>query len=262
MNEHDLFAAVGGTEDRFLAELEESRLRRLPRHFGLIAAMLALLLTACAAPVVIRSFDKVTGGDRAETGSGFQITEYSSGSRKSVKSYFVPSGVELEVTVDPEAPQEIEEHFLPLKFLEYCQVESYTDTENEFSLSLSMKVPRYGRAYGIFYRQYVLPEDGHVHLQDILDSKGWERSFQTYGDVNALEFEGHGSYEDSDGGRLLYDGNHVARIYTKQIFWSDGFYLYCLKIPVTYPLTTDKVEEIVTSLTAVEDITEYLPAAE
>lgn len=262
MNEYDIFAAIGGVEDTFLAELEESRIRRLPRHSGLIAAMLALLLTACAAPVVIRSFDKVTGGSRAETGSGFQIVEYSSGSRKPTKSYFVPSGVELEVTVAPEAPQKIEEHFLPLKILEYCEVESYTDAQTEFSLSLSMKVPRFGRAYGIFYRQYVLPADGHVQLQDILDSREWERSFQTYGDINALEFEGNGRYEDSDGSTLLYDGNHVARIYTKQIFWSDGFYLYCLKIPVTYPLTIEKVEEIVTSLTVVEDIAEYLPAAE
>jgi len=51
MNEQTLFTAIGGADDAYLLELEQPKLRRLPRHFGLIAAMLTLLLTACAAPV-------------------------------------------------------------------------------------------------------------------------------------------------------------------------------------------------------------------
>ena len=81
MKEYDLFAAVGGVDDRFLEELEQTPARRLPRHFGLIAALIALLLTACAAPAVIQSFDKVRSGKRAEEGGGYQIRRYSAGSK-------------------------------------------------------------------------------------------------------------------------------------------------------------------------------------
>lgn len=261
MTEHDLFAAIGQAEDPFLLEIEQVPTRRLPRCFGLIAAMLALVLTACAAPAVIRSFDKLLGGQRAQDGDGYHVIKYTS-NREILDSYFVPTGVDLEVEVAPDAPAEIESYFLPVKLLEYCQVESCTDTEEEFSLSLSMQVPRYGRAYGISYRQCVLPKDGNVHIEWVLDALDWEQSFQVYGDMTVLEFSGSGRYEDADGSTLLYEGNHVAKIYTKQLFWSDGNYLYCLKLPITYNLPITAVEEIVTSLTAVEDITEYLPAGE
>ena len=46
MKEETLFDAIGAVEDRFLKELEEIPVRRLPKHFGLAAALIALLLTA------------------------------------------------------------------------------------------------------------------------------------------------------------------------------------------------------------------------
>lgn len=263
MNEHDLFTAIAGAEDDFLLELEQPQVRRLPKHFALIAAMLALILTACAAPVVIRSFDKVQDGAPADNGEGYRFHVYTTQKGVTTEStVFIPSDVDLEVSVDPDAPAVIETHYLPLKLLDYCDIESYTDTEKEFSLGLSMKVPRYGRAYGLFYRQYALPEDGNIILPDIfgVDTHEKEKSFQTYGEVTVLEFSGNSHYEDADGSTLLYDGNKVANGYIKHIFWSDGFYLYCLKIPIAYPLNITKVEDIVTSLSAVEDIGEYVDA--
>lgn len=262
MKEHDLLAAVGGVDDRFLEELEQTPARRLPRHFGLIAALIALLLTACAAPAVIQSFDKVRSGKRAEEGGGYQIRRYSAGSKTEEDSYFVFTGVSLEVDVAPDAPDTIETRYLPLELLEYCRMEEYSETETELSVMLSMKVPEYDRAYGICYRQYVLPKDGNVQIEGILDSLEWEASTKTYGDVTAMEFQGLASYRNSDGDLLLYDGNYLALILTKQIFWSDGNYLYYLKFPITYRINDDVIEKIVTSLTAVEGISEYLPAAE
>lgn len=256
MMEQELFAAIGGAEDRFLQELEKPRGRRLPRQFGLIAAVIALLLTACAAPAVIRSFDKLLGGNRAESGDGLHIVTFEGG--RAVEERFLPTGIDITVEVSEDAPEKIETHYLPLKLLEYAQVESWSDTDGEFSLSLSMKVPRYGRVYGMFYRQYVLPKDGHIHLENLLDSEEWEQSYQSYADVNALVFSGPGRYQDSEGNLLLYNGNWIVTIYTKMVFWSDGCYLYCMRVPVTYSLTASDLEEIVGSFAQVEDISALL----
>ena len=215
MKEYDLFAAVGGVDDRFLEELEETPARRLPRHFGLIAVIIALFLTACAAPAVIQTFDKVRSGKRAEEGGGYQIYRYSAGSKTEEEPYFVFSGVSLEVDTAPDAPDTIETRYLPLELLEYCRMEEYSETETELSVMLSMKVPEYDRAYGICYRQYVLPKDGNVQIEGILDSMEWEESTKTYGDVTAMEFHGLASYRNSDGDLLFYNGNWVALILTK-----------------------------------------------
>lgn len=270
MDEHSLFAAIGGVDDVSLRELEQPKIRRLPRRFGLIAAMLALLLTACAAPVVMRTFDKIQAGAVADNGQGYNGSYYlftpGEGWSEEVP-YFIPSDVELEIAVDSAAPDSIETRYLPLELMAHCQVEAYTDTDSEFSLSLSMKAPGNQRAHGIYYRQYALPENGHMVIPDIFGSEllsqrfyGTElqQSFQTYGDIAALEFNGEVEYEDSEGNLICYD-NRVARFHTKYLFWSDGLYLYCMKIPVIYPLRITDVEQIVTSLTPVGDISEYLP---
>lgn len=274
MKEHDLFTTIGGAEDAFLAELEQPQVRRLPKHFALIAAMLALVLTACAAPVVIRTFDKIQTGSIAENGRGhnYQVSIFTPGEGWSEQTaLFVPSDVELEVSVDPDAPDKIESHYIPLKLLDYCQVESHTDTDSEFSLELSMDFPGVdAQVGGIFYRQYALPEDGHIVIPDVFGRElglglyafyesELQQSLQTYGETTVLEFSGDFNYKDADGQPITYADNRIRRFHTKFLFWSDGFYLYCLKIPMAYPLTITKVEEIVTSLTAVDDITEYLP---
>ena len=270
--EEQLLAAIGRAEDRFLEELEQPPLRRLPRHFGLIAALLALLLTACAAPAVIRAFDKLENGGISGNGRGHIVHFYSrtSGSRAWEEGEaFVPSDVELEVSVDPDAPGKIETCYLPLKLLDYCQIETYTSTEAEFSLTLSMKVSGDQLAQGIFYRQYPLPKDGHMVVPDIfgpelgfdLAGEELEQTIQSYGDITALEFSGELRYRDENG-RSITRGGKIAYYYTKYLFWSDGFYLYCLKVPLAYPLNVEKIEEVLTSLTAVDDIREYLPPAE
>lgn len=259
MNEHDLFAAIGSAEDDFLLETEQPPHRRLPGRFGLIAAILALLLTACAAPTVIRSFDKLQSGSRPESGKGYTVYQLVNGSPDPGSAHFFSSDVELTVQPDPDAPSEIREVYLPLTLLDICRIEEYSQSDSLFSLKLSMEVPKYGRIYGIIYQQHALPEDGHVLVSDFLDAVEYKASQKTYGDVTAMEFWGPDRYEDKDGNMLLYDGNSVVTFYTRHIFWSDGFYLYCLKIPSTNTLTVDKIGQILSSLAAVEDITAYLP---
>ena len=75
MDELDIFAAIGGVDEKLLTEAP----RRLPRRWGLIAAVLALaVLTACAAPVVIRSFTAVSGaGGSADRSTTAQYSPFS-----------------------------------------------------------------------------------------------------------------------------------------------------------------------------------------
>ena len=260
MNEQTLFEAIGAVEDRFLEELEAPPAPHLSKHFVLIAALIALLLTACAAPVVIRSFDKVTSGNRSETGFGYLVHTYENGAL--TETYFLPSGLDLEIEVSPDAPETIMEHYLPLAFLEHSQIESYSDTDQEFSLSLSMKIPRYGRVYGITYFQKILPSDGIVYIEDVLGHREWKQSLRTFGETKVLELSGDSSYTDADGNTICYDGNWIALIYTKQLFWSDGHYLFGLQYPVSYPLSDADTGPIINSLTAVDDLSQYLPVQE
>lgn len=268
--EEALFAAIGGVEDCFLEEMEQHSVRHLPRRFLLVCAILVLLLTACTAPAVLRAFDRLENGSISGNGRGYSIHFYSrtSGSRVwKEEEAFVPSDVELEVSVDPDAPEKIEACYLPLKLLDYCQIESYISTDEEFSLTLSMKVPGNHRAQGIFYRQYPLPKDGHMVIPDIfgpelgfdLAGEELEQKLQTYGDITVLEFSGKLLYKDENG-KNITRGNTIAYYYTKYLFWSDGFYLYGMKVPLAYPLNVEKLEEVLTSLTAVNDIREYLPS--
>ena len=272
MDERSLFAAIGGVDEIYLQELEHPKIHRLPRHFGLIAAVLALLLTACAAPAVMRTFDKLQTGKVADNGQGYRGSyfQFIPGEGWSEEmAYFIPSDVELEISVDPEAPGRIETRYLPTELLAHCRVEACTDTDTEFSLSLSMEAPGNARAYGIYYRQYALPEDGRMVIPDVFGSElrrmalleeqtELQPSFRTYGDISALEYSGEFEYENADGDTICYN-NRVAKFHTKYLFWSDGFYLYCMKLPVIYPLRITEVERIVTGLTAAEDISAYLP---
>lgn len=258
MTEHELFHAIGAADEKYLLELEQPRVRRLPRQAGLIAAVFALVLTACAAPELIRSFDKLENGDIMESYS-VQLYNDHGDVRKTLT---FSKTVSLEVQVDPNAPDTIEEYAIPLTILEYCTIEDYTISDSIFSLELSTNIPKYGTVYGGVYQQRVLPSDGKIEVDDFLESGIWNPVNKTYGDISVLELNGDTSYRMSDGTPLYSEKGTVVQGFTRHIFWSDGFYLYCLKLLQTDRITYDKVESIVTSLTQVEDISEYLPTAE
>lgn len=263
MTNHDLYRAIGEVDDVYLLECETRPVRRVSRRFGLIAAVVALMLTACAAPVIIQTFDKVQSGNRSENGYDYVIYEYDNGSKTPSAIYYRSSDAEIEVSVNEDAPEKMETQYIPLQLLEYCDLEDYEQTDTSLSLTLSTSVPQIGRTSCVQYRQYVLSESGTVTVPNILGYMEWEKSTKTYGDVTALEFAGLASYmETVDGERIHFEGNPLPTMTVKIIFWSDGNYLYCLKFPITYKLTNSVVEGIVTSLTAVEDISEYLTTAE
>lgn len=259
MNNHELFSIIGSVEDAYLLELEQPQRRCLPRHFGLIAALITLLLTACAAPVITRSFDKVESAERSGTGNGCEVYVMVNGSRQWKYDGFRSSDAEVQVTAEPDAPKNLDTQYFPVQLLEYCTPEQCNITDTSLFMELSMKVPRYGKIYGIQYQQHVIPEDGNVIVPYILeDTVFMEQESRVYADVEALVFCGDITYENIPRGEPMTIDTVFGMIYSQIIFWSDGYYLYCLRIPLTYNLPVTEVEGIVTSLTAVEDITQYL----
>lgn len=256
MDRYDLLAAIGHVPEEYLPEPEAPGVRRLPRRFGLIAATVALLLTACAAPVIIRSFDKVESAERSNTGNGCEVYVMVGGSRQWKYDGFRSYDAEIQVSVDADAPETIETHYFPQQLLNFCTPQDCQVTETGIAATFSMKVPRYGTVYDIRYEQHTVPSDGKVNVPKILGYSYLEQTSRTFGSVEALVFHGDMSYplsEDHQRG-----DPESGLIYTQILFWSDGHYLYCLKLPITYNLPVTEVEGIVTSLTAVEDITQYL----
>lgn len=269
MKEYDLFAAIGGVDDRFLEELEQTPARRLPRHFGLIAALIALLLTACAAPAVIRNFAAVQGGTIVESERDLDLEAMFRERYGDKVEYVGPSKsyrsrtVSLEVDVSADAPETIEEYWLPAKLLECCNVESWSVSDTALSVELSMDTNKNRRVYSICYQQCVLPKEGEAQMEGILGLGSWEKQEMTYGDVSAVVFYGRDVVDGIDletGKRIM--GNATINADVRHIFWSDGLYLYGMRLVRMPPLGRIPEEDILGSMTAVEDLTEYLPAAE
>jgi len=260
MDDHILFSAIGNVDDTYLAELESTPNRHIPRRFGLVAALIALLLTACAAPVILQQFDRIRTAVRSDTGHGCEIYVMVSGSRKWKYAGFRSYDAQIQITPNPDAPGKLETHYLPVELLNYCTPAECEITDTSISMNFSMKVPRYGEIFGIRYQQYVIPEDGNVTVPKILGYSYLEQDSRTYGNVNALIFHGDVTYPKQKGDARLTSDISAGSIYTQIIFWSDGNYLYCLKLPLTYNLPITAVEKIVTSLTAVEDVSSYITA--
>lgn len=282
MNEETLFEAIGAVEYRFLKDLEQTPIRRLPKHFGLIAALIALLLTACAAPVVVRNLSALKGGSIVASENDLNIEKvmldkYGKVIMSSGPSTVSTSGtVSLNVEPAGDLPESIETHYLPLKLLEHCQVESWSVTDTLLSLELSMdttgsvrdtraNVLVYRqplRAYGLVYQQQLLPQDGKVVSKGVLGTGLWDQHSVTYGDLSTVEFTGKWTADmlDLEAGEMIHGRINVN---IRHIFWSDGIYLYGLRLVGVPPLGSSvTVQEILDSLTAVEDLSQYLPEQE
>lgn len=281
MKEYQLFEAIDGVEDRFLQELEESPVRHLPRRFGLAAALIALMLTACAAPVVARNLSALKEASivRTEEDIDFeQLHKEQHGGSVEIMGpsvLYMSEKVALEVETADELPQTMETYYLPVKLMELCQVENWevSDTVLTVELSIETKNLKDGRpngpvyrqpmqAYGLVYQQQLLPEDGKVESEGVLGKGMWDQMERTFGDISVVEFSGRWTVDvmDLETQKLIH-GRINARI--RHIFWSDGVYLYGLRLVSVPPLNTEvKLQDILDSMTAVEDLSAWLPAAE
>lgn len=260
MTNQDLYRAIGEAEDSYLLECEQSAGRRVPRRFGIIAAVVALMLTACAAPVIVQTYDKIRTGEQTITEPDYVIYVYENGSKKPTYIYYRSTDAEVEVSVNEDAPEKIETLYIPEKLLEYAVPEFYEQTDTAFTLTLSAPIPSLGRIACVQYRQYALNEDGGVKVPEILGIMKCEKTTKTYGKVTVLEFFYRGPYERTAEGEMVMSVEVLPVLTEKVLFWSDGDYLYCLKFPQVNRFTTSAVEEVVNSLTPVDDLSQYLTA--
>lgn len=270
MKEQELFAAIGGVEVRFLEEVEQPKVRRLPKYFGLIAALVALLLTACAAPVVVRNFAAVKNGSIVESERDMVMEKIWKDKGENPVAhigpdvYYTSGQVSLAVETSPDAPETIEECYLPVKLLEYCNVENWSIDDTVLSVELSMDTTKNRRVYSIFYQQQTLPEEGLAAMDGVLGNGFWQERESVFGEITAMEFYGRGAIRcvDLKTGKELH-GRNTLNESIRHVFWSDGMYLYGMRLISLWPLNgTASVEDILDSLTAVDDLDQYLPKTE
>lgn len=257
MKEYRLFEAVGGAEERFLRELEETPARRLPKHFGLAAALIALMLTACAAPAVIRNFDKLKDAQLLQSAEDKVWYNYEGEEGFRVNKSGV---VTLTVEKADDAPETLEEIYIPMEFLQYGTIDGGRRTETQLSLELSAQGKQSGRMDGFLYQQHVIPGDGHMEITDVVTPGIWQQVTYGFDGLTALNIFGEPIMEDAPE---QFHGRMVLSPWTiNHIFWSDGRYLYCLRYPMELDIDKIELEKIITSLTVVEDLGLYLPESE
>lgn len=233
MNEYDLYRAIGDADDEFLLECEPASVRRRPRRFVLIAAVIVLMLTACAAPAVIRTYDALKNGT---------ITQ----ADRKYPPYDVYD-VAVEIVISPDAPTSIEEIYLPTGMLEYTQGSSYTLSDWAFSLRCYAGE---GRETELFFLQNAFSEEERSGAPLVVQKAFFheiaipEIVQKTYGDIQASEY--------------LFDLYTREGYYSfRNVLWSDGIYFYFFQFPVDW--TEAQITDMLSSLSLLEGGIDALP---
>lgn len=239
MSENELYRAIGDADEAFLRECEDQLARRVPRHFGLIAAMLVLLLTACA-PAAIQAFHALKEATVTQTGHetiAFDITP----DTLEADHY----ELRLDVEIGGNIPETVENYYIPEAIEKYSRNSYWTGLYNTgYTVYFSMDNDP---LQSCFYSQRVLSgylQDGGVLLKSISSAQyPLEASTKIYREVTALEVFSGGIAATSEDGAYTY----VERT----LYWSDGMYLYCMGLPAD--MSEELVCEFLNSLVPTED---------
>lgn len=256
MDELDIFAAIGGVEEELLNEQPR---RLLPRRCGLIAAVLALaVLTACAAPVVVRTFNAISGGEAEQTRQSHRVGSMVLDNQTGA---FIISGswemepAEYEITLELEGegrrPQELEERYAPTWVPEdYVNQFDNSEEGNAVLRFCTLDSPDAWLRY-VEFRQSLLPEGDPVTFTDTFSVfrgvfvNGMDSRNVTYGEATVLELYPRLT-------ELELENIHAFFFQaSRYLYWSDGAYLFRLEIP--YEMDTDTVERIIASVQIVEN---------
>lgn len=232
MTNRDLYQSIGEVSDAFLLECEIRPSRR-PRRFVLIAAVIALMLTACA-PAAIQAFNALSNDNVDKTEAHY----------KGKDVYEVTAQIEI----SPDAPYTIETRYFPTAMEPYLEGGTYSFSDWAFSLRCYAGE---GRENEIFFLQSSFTEENRNpenYLIMILTSDELstpETTLKTYGEVQVMEFDVE--LQDS-----RFPEGFVA---FRNLCWSDGMYFYFLQIPEFW--TDEQATEMVSSLTVMEDLSAY-----
>lgn len=224
MNEHDLFKAIGAVDDQQLLECEAPTSRRRLRPLGkalLLAAVIAVLsISAMATPSI---YNALKGSDLRWNNhlyNGFPEDQC--------------GGYELflDIDADENAPRTLEQPYIPTAILStdtgycFCYEDLFLYWRGEYR-----------------FEQYVLPENTDTTYNALIRTI-----------PNAKVITEIRNYAGFDVLEVIFDDTtNGERISNRQLYWSDGSYLYYL----TLPLDAD-AEQILSTMTAFTDIDQYL----
>ena len=256
MDELDIFAAIGGVDEKLLTEAP----RRLPRRWGLIAAVLALaVLTACAAPVVIRSFTAVSGGVAEQTGKYYEqriavinqetgvVVSFSTSREMRPAEYLIT----LEMEGDCKRPKSLEEWYA-LTWVPEDYVNHFDNSEENCRI-LRFATEDRGNVRGSYIelRQSLLPEGNPVTFTESFANWGtlfvndMVSEYISYGDAAVLELACEMDPEDV----RIFSGSFQQ--ISRYLYWSDGAYLFRLEVP--YLMDADTIGKIIGSVQVAEE---------
>ena len=243
MTNHDLYRAIGEADETFLLECEQSLPRRSPRHLGIIAALVALMLTACA-PAAIRAFNAIKGTSLSQTDEIYEFYELES----SVYEIWV------DIDIAQDAPTTIETAYLPIAMENYG--ESITVEQKEWSVSFYCMSRETSAEEYVDFHQSAYPahtrNEEKILLGKFYASPGNTPQIReiTFEDTVVLDIiqESHAHKRESGAYYLPH----------RTVFWSDGYYLFFMNLPTSW--NDDQIKEMISSLTPVEDISQYLTA--
>lgn len=236
----ETFSTVRASEDTLMEVLkmkENKNRSKKPLRLALLAALMVCLLatTVWAAPLVRKAISgKVTQSSDAytpmdETGNSYKVTIQK---------------LTLEVPLNADAPELIEAYYMPQIPEVYPQNYGYAYgglTGRELCvIQYSWDVPG-GEKWGIWFTQQSRlswEEFGYLLMDEIL-----AQEVTTIAGVEGFYMETKSAAAD-----VLKSG--------KQFIWTDGSYVFHLRVPADF--TMEQLEQLVASVTQVEDIRPYM----
>lgn len=237
----ETFSAVCAPEETLLEvlKMKENKKRSGGKilRVGLVAALLVCLLatTAWAAPLL----RKAISGKVTDSWDAYTPTDEAGNSYKVTMQKLI-----LDVPLNADAPELIEEYYMPQIPEVYPQNHGFAygglTGKKLCMIQYSWDVPG-GEKWGIWFNQesrLSWGEDGYLLMDEIVAQEA-----TTLAGVEGFFIEGKSATRD-----VLRTG--------KQFIWTDGSYVFHLRVPSDF--TMEQLEQLVGSVSQVEDIRPYM----
>ena len=242
MTEHELFLAIGEVDNAYLAREQQpgkNRSKRILWRVGLVAAVISMLaVTVFAAPEILGALSD--GKIRLMESGQPYISIYSTAGITSNNGYQVL----LELDVDADAPETLEDPCLPVSLLEN-NLPSRCNWEKYGVICWFRYYHQDGSFTSVRFEQYTIPEtvDGLYPAicrsipGSVVKSRTFECADRTVYEVTFTNFLGSNT--------------------SRQLYWSDGRYIYYLLLE-PHDIGEADYTRIIESIQRVEDMTPYV----
>lgn len=239
MKKEDLFAAIGEVSESRLGKYEKSPkrgTRRLLLRCGLAAAVVVVLaVTVFAIPAVRNAL--FGGNAELEQIGGVYGSEYGVEDR----TYDDVYNIWLDIAVSPDAPQTIQEHYLPMELAENWAL---MDCSNAYDTNTFFAWTDSEQGVYATFEQHCAKNYTSSYPFDCINVT-----------PSAIVSESTVEHEDLTLCRFEVAPNHLAPVDEVFYYWSDGNYIF--KFSCSAALTQEEIFAILDSLAPVGDITQY-----